>query len=329
MKTNRIRQTGSVSHRGEAEDISGGYYIGMDGGGTSTTILVWDGEQELFRTTAGGLNYNSFGPELVQRTLRQVASDLTRAGFAPKDCLAIGIGCAGVSNPAVPAYMREKLAEAGYGCPVLVVGDEEAAMAGGLRKQDGMLLISGTGSVCLGQAGQGTKKYRTGGYGHLIDDEGSAYAMGRDILSAVIRAEDGRDVPTVLRQAVFERLGISSIPEMIGYVYDRNHTKKEIAALASLLSLPQVKEDAAAKRIMDKAAGQLKELVATVARRIREDNGAGELTLVLHGSVLKKNERIREQLKAGLAQDCPAVRLEEAANDAARGAAELAGDLCR
>lgn len=302
----------------------GKYYIGMDGGGTSTKVLLWDGEKELLRMSAGGLNYNSHGPELVTETLKQTRAVLEENGFMPGDCIAVGVGCAGISNPVVRTFLEDTFLRIGYECPVFLFGDQEAAMFGAFGDEDGILLISGTGSICLGQAAQGKRKYRAGGYGHLIDDEGSAYALGRDILSAVVKAEDGRLEPTALRGAVFERLDISSIPELVGYVYDRDHTKKEIAALASLLSLPEIKEDAAARRIMDKAAGELEELVKAVAGQMLENGEPEELLLVLHGSVLEKNEGIRERLRAKLHASCPGIRLGKAANDAARGAAGIA-----
>lgn len=306
----------------------GRYYIGMDGGGTSTKVLVWDGEKELLRISAGGLNYNSHGPDLVAETLKQTRDMLEANGFIPEDCMAVGVGCAGISNPVVRTFLEDTFLRIGYRCPISVFGDEEAAMFGAFGGGDGILLISGTGSVCLGQAAQGKNRYRAGGYGHLIDDEGSAYSLGRDILSAVVKAEDGRQKPTALKAAVFERINISSISELVSYVYDRNHTKKEIAEFASLLSRPGIKEDAAARQIMDKAAGELEELVKAVAGRMMENGEPEELLLVPHGSVLEKNEEIRERLGARLRVSCPVIRLGKGACDAARGAAEIAA-ACR
>ncbi len=302
------------------------YYIGMDGGGTSTKVLVWDGTRERCRLSAGSLNYNSAGPARIAQALAELRDALAESGFAADDCAAVGIGCAGVSNPAVRPFLEKVFLELGYGCPVCVFGDEEAAMYGAFEEADGILLIAGTGSICLGQTGQGARKYRAVGYGHLIDDEGSAYALGRDILSAVVRAEDGRAQPTVLRDAVFGRLGISAMPELVGYVYAQDHTKKEIAALASLLSLPEAVQDAAVRRIVDKAAGELACLVQAVFGKMQRGMQAGSevFPLVLHGSVLERNAMIRDRLTAGLRAVCPGVRLAQAAGDAAQGAAKIA-----
>lgn len=300
------------------------YYIGMDGGGTSTTLLVRRGGKEIFRMRAGSLNYNAVEEAALEKTLTQMRNELRENGFDEADCAGIGVGCAGVSNPAVRPFLEGTLLKLGYRCSVSVFGDEEAAMFGALGENDGILLISGTGSVCLGQLRKGTVRYRAGGFGHLIDDEGSAYALGRDILRAVVRAEDGRGNPTVLRKAVFEQLQIADISELVGYVYAAGRTKKEIAALAVLLDMPKVRKDDAAKQIMEKAVEALEELAVTVAGNMKADGSEGDLTMVLHGSVLKKNDWIRDRLTAGLQIRYPEIRLTEGIGDAAEGAARIA-----
>lgn len=138
------------------------YYIGMDGGGMSTKVLVWDGTREHCRLSAGSLNYNSAGPARIAQALAELRDALAESGFAADDCAAVGIGCAGVSNPAVRPFLEKVFLELGYGCPVCVFGDEEAAMYGAFEEADGILLIAGTGSICLGQTGQGARKYRAG-----------------------------------------------------------------------------------------------------------------------------------------------------------------------
>lgn len=314
-----------------------GYYIGMDGGGTGTTILVSSDGRDLCRMEVEGLNYNSFGQAGVTKTLEHAAASLKERGFEPDCCLGVGIGCAGVSNPAAAALINEKMLEFGYTCPVFVFGDQRAAMYGALEREDGILLIAGTGSICLGQAAGGKEEYRAGGFGHLIDDEGSAYALGRDILSAVVRAEDGREEKTALKDAVYEKLGISSIPEIIEYVYAKERMKGEIASLAMLLGDPEIRKDAAAVRIMEKAAEELSRLVLTVLAKMRDQRREKTFPLVLHGSVLKRNERIREELikaleeswkkkgyRAGSRVPALPIRIADAKKDAVHGAVGLA-----
>ncbi len=314
-----------------------GYYIGMDGGGTGTDVLVTDGKKDLLRVKAGGLNYNSFGPAGVAETFVKIKDMLKEKGFMPEDCLALGIGCAGISNPDAQKFIKNTLSGLGFNCPAALVGDQKAAMYGAFEKEDGILLISGTGSICLGQMKQGSIEYRAGGFGHLIDDEGSAYALGRDILSAVVRAGDGREKPTALTEEVFKKLDITSVPELIGYVYAKERTKKETASLAALLSRPGMEKDQTAIQIIDKAVLGLAELVYNVYGKMKANKKSGSISLVLHGSVLLKNDIIKNKLLERLmtdmtensdlgkdSQEKPELKLASAKNDAAHGAAGLA-----
>ncbi len=312
-----------------------GYYIGMDGGGTGTDVLVTDKGKDLLRIKAGGLNYNSFGPAKVEETLINIKDTLEEKGFAPGDCLALGIGCAGISNPDAQRFIKNTLSGMGYNCPAILFGDQKAAMYGAFEREDGILLISGTGSICLGQMKQGSVEYRAGGFGHLIDDEGSAYALGRDILSAVVRAGDGREKPTALTEEVFKILDISSVSELIGYVYAKERTKKETASLAALLSMPGMEHDQIAIQIIDRAVQGLTELVYNVYGKMKANKKSGSIPLVLHGSVLLKNELIKKKLLEKLMADIEKtndfdsqekleLKLVSAKNDAVHGAAELA-----
>ena len=156
------------------EKRSGKYYIGMDAGGTGTSVLISDGENDLFQMKTEGLNCNSFPRERIARSLQDVAEGLKENGYALADCGAIAIGAAGNNNPAADALLRNLLEGCGFRCPVTVCSDADAALYGALGEEDGLLLISGTGSICLGQTQGGRERYRAGGFGHLIDDEDSA-----------------------------------------------------------------------------------------------------------------------------------------------------------
>lgn len=300
------------------------YYIGMDAGGTGTSVLVSDGEKDLFQTKTEGLNCNSFPKESIVRSLQSAAADLAANGFSASDCLCIGIGAAGNNNPAAAGLLRDSLADCGFHCPIAICSDADAALYGALEEEDGLLLISGTGSICLGQTDAGQTRYRSGGFGHLIDDEGSAYAIGRDIAAAVVRAEDGRGPETVLRDILFRHLEISSTPELVGYIYTMDHTKKDIAKLARLISLPETAADEAVSRIIAKAAAALLEMVTAVCRQMEGHCSSSGIPLVLHGSVLRNNQRIAGELTKALAVRLPQIQIREAKADAAHGAIGLA-----
>lgn len=294
------------------------YLLGMDGGGTATKVSIADGSgQVIARRTSGPLNINGQTPEQFQATLAEILQWLNDSGFQTEDCGGIGIGAAGISNPRARQLLTQAFAARGYHAPVFTYSDGETALAAAFPECRGMILIAGTGSICLGRKETG-EMVRAGGYGHLVDDGGSAYGIAIGILSAVVRAEDGRAAPTVLRRLVFEKLGIGSLEELIGYLYAPSRSKKEIASLAVLLEQAAAVEDSAALEIERKSAGELGTLVRTVMDRLRSENN-----IALAGSVLLKNQSIRRMVCSNILEHRRDANIVQSGQEASDGAIRL------
>lgn len=300
-----------------------GYVLGLDGGGTKTLAQAADAAgRPLFRLAGGALNLNSETQEKVRAAVRGLLEQ-ARAQAGPQRRLdAVCIAAAGVSNPAAADVLRAGAADAGFDGPVRVVGDHIAALAGALGRPEGIVLIAGTGSICAGRTADG-REARAGGRGHLIDDEGSGYAMGRDVLRAVVQAEDGRGPQTCLTQAVYQALGAEDMGDVVAYVYAPQRTKREIAALAKLLPQAAAQGDEAAHAIYAHAARELAKLAAAVAARLDMPEGP----LALAGGALVNDGELRARLEEELRRRCPGLRAVQAAHDAAQGAAVLAAQL--
>jgi N-acetylglucosamine kinase-like BadF-type ATPase len=122
-----------------------------------------------------------------------------------KPC-ALHVGLRGVWTSAERTLWRKKLARlAGR---VTVESDVEFAHRLAFGSEEGLLLISGTGSICLGRTNRG-KVARSGGLGPMVGDEGSAFWMGREYVlrSGLFTAQQirrwGKDLELVRRLASF------------------------------------------------------------------------------------------------------------------------------
>lgn len=178
------------------------YAIGLDGGGTKTEVAMLSAQGEtIYMGRLGPLN-----PVSYPDSPAKIAEELAR--FIDADCAAICVACAGAADKAKAEGVKRAM-DGIFAGPVFVRTDGENSLYTALGERDGVALISGTGSICYAQKGGATA--RSGGRGHVLDDAGSAYAIGRDILSAVIRASDGRGEPTALSEAVFELCGTDDI----------------------------------------------------------------------------------------------------------------------
>ncbi len=298
------------------------YVIGMDGGGTRTSVWIADTHHRILeRFIKGSVNYNGGSKSLADENLKDILQTVEEKGYPKENCRAVGMGVAGIGNPHVKDYILGKIKELGFSCPVCLAGDEEAAFCGAFDTSLGMILISGTGSICFGKDGQGNT-YRAGGFGHLIDDAGSGYAIGRDILKAVVRAYDGRREATLFTELVFSFLKIDNINELIAYVYKHNRTKKDIARLAPLIEEACEKKDKYAQEILKKNVCDLTDLVTPVAGHMR-----GDLPLAVSGSVLLNNRYIYEGFIKRMKGLHPNVSVFRAKNTAADGAVTMALEL--
>lgn len=292
---------------------------GWDGGGTKTRVLCLSADDRILaEADFGPLNLNGSDVELVRKTVRDAARFMADTMDGLGACTGLAIGTAGISNVQAERFLVGEVREAGYSGPLYTVGDQEAALAGAIEGP-GAVLIAGTGSICCGR-GKRAERLRVGGYGHLIDDGGSGYAIGRDILTAVVRAEDGRDAPTTLTPLVWDALGVSGIGEMITRLYAPQTGKKEIAALAPLLLAALKERDPAAERIATAASQALAELAGTMWRRL----GLVEGELAMTGGILVHYAAIREQTERMLKASWPSMRIIAPRFGAAYGAALLA-----
>lgn len=186
------------------------YYVGIDGGGTKTSVeLRTRGSAAHSRAVFGPLNCNS-DRTAAAKTLTDTLAWLAAQPEGLAGCDGLCIGSAGISNPDAYNFIQDIIRAGGYTGPLQIVGDQVTALAGALGQPVGTVLIAGTGSICYARTADG-REARSGGWGHLIDDEGSAYALGRDILRAVVRAADGRAPATALTELIAQRLGAPGV----------------------------------------------------------------------------------------------------------------------
>lgn len=300
-------------------EAQGPYLMAMDGGGTATIVYIASPQGEILRRLTGGpMNPNGAASGSVRHTLEDIFTQAAELGYDPENCLGAGLGVAGIGNPEVRGFLEEIFRGAGFACTLGFWGDQETALAANIVPgQPGAILIAGTGSICVGREESG-ELVRTGGFGNIMDDGGSGYAIARDGLAAIVRAEDGRGPKTTLRDMVLEELGLSDMGGLLKYLYAPERTKGEIAALAKLVSQAADGGDEASLRILEQAAQDLAGLAKPVLAKLPQ--GA---KLLYSGSVLKKNEKIRTRTLALLRESFPAVDWEEAKAEAALGALRL------
>jgi len=179
--------------------MQGEFLLGVDGGGSKAAALLADGQGRMVgRGLAGPSNYHGIGTAAASTALRAALSAaLAQAEVELASVRALCLGLAGVARPADKVWLEAWLAERAPGIPAMIVNDTDLMLAGGTPDEWGVALICGTGSNVYGRDRQG-RVARAGGWGYLLGDEGSGYAIGLAALQAILRAADGRAPQTQL-----------------------------------------------------------------------------------------------------------------------------------
>ncbi len=291
------------------------FLAGIDGGGTHTRLELRSCDNVFIkRLEFGPFNLNSIGEAAFRGLLRQVFEACGDMGQCEKICF----GGAGVSNPRVGEILGLELEAAGFRGKWKLCGDQEIALRGAMDGP-GAAVIAGTGSICFGKNGEG-ETARSGGYGHLIDDGGSGYALGRDILSAAVRACDGRGEGQAILQAVYEKLGAGTPADIVSFVYSPNTDKSAIAQFAwSALELAQA-GDKTALDILQREAEELALLVAAVQKKLHLEG----CQIALLGGLIANETPYRTIVAQRLAELGTPIA---PAHDALWGAAQMAFEL--
>jgi N-acetylglucosamine kinase-like BadF-type ATPase len=296
------------------------YVAGLDGGGTKTAVTVADEKGLVVHTfTSGAINYNGQDEASIRRSLQEIFETIDKVCGGLEHCAQVCIGAAGISNPMVITWLESNVRECGYLGELCITGDQETALYGAQDTLHGIILIAGTGSICYGKNESGLA-HRTGGFGHLVDDEGSGYSIGRDLLAATLREHDGRITETSIARMVYERLQLETVQQIMGFVYDKRTHKKDIAALAPILSDACALGDKAALAIANKSACSLLELVVPVVEKLSMQKGI----LAMAGSVLLKNTFVQTAFVEMLKQNYPDMQCITAKKDASSGAVLMA-----
>jgi glucosamine kinase len=253
--------------------------IGVDAGGTKTSVAVADGDAVIARATGGpGAVRAGRALQAASRIATAVREALTSARLLSSDVMVIG--AAGVGRDPERTELREALRAERLAARVFVTGDMDIALEAAYGGNRGIVLVSGTGSIAFTRGSDGAL-HRTGGYGWQGSDEGSGYAIGRAGLAAVGRARDGRTGPTRLTEAILAGPPARSFDDLVRW--STAAEPGEIASIAPLVLNTAGAGDAAAAAIVNNAADDLTALVMPLLALFEGD---GPIPVALAGGLI-------------------------------------------
>lgn len=242
------------------------YFLGVDGGQSSTTAVIGDGDGRIVGWASAGPCNHVAAAEAKAKFLRVMRECISQAASrAQMTGTGFKAACFGMSGgPADKAALLHELIESEHW---IVTHDAMTALAGATSGEPGIVAIGGTGSIAFGQNARG-ETARAGGWGYLFGDEGGAFDVVRQALRAVLREHEGWGARTALTPALVESASASDANELLHMFYTPDWPRHRIAGLAEIVDRIAQEGDPTAIGILHNAARELALLVGSVRRQL-------------------------------------------------------------
>jgi glucosamine kinase len=299
--------------------------LAVDAGQTTIrAVLACDGRGPRSAVKPGVVRVGTgVGPEAVSERLLAAVAEL---GPLPEPAPSAAIGLSGFE--AVGEDEMRWLADtfrSSVGVDALAIAsDGLTALLGAIGRSDGAVVAAGTGTACLARRGERFAK--VDGWGSLLSDAGSGFAIGRAGLDAALREYDGRGGSERLMEAARRRFGtVERMPERI---YGAPVPTRAVASFAADVARAADEGDEYARAILSDAARELAISACAAAGRLFEP--AEEVLISYAGSVFQCGELISEPFRREVASRWPGATVVDPAGDPLAGAlllVELASEL--
>lgn len=286
--------------------------VGVDAGGSSTVVGISHDAVFVRKNVGPGANPSSIGVAVASAT---IATTILAAldGKLPD---AIVVGAAGAGRGDIARDMTSALQSRFSGANVEVSDDAHIALRAAVPEGPGAVLIAGTGSIAYAQW-EGTP-YRSGGYGYLLGDDGSGFAIGAAAAKALLRHYDGRAPRDEFITAIEEALDARAAFDVLERIYGNPNAVSRIAALAPLAIERASRGSRSAGKIVQNAALELAELVKSLVKRAGMSTSSSPI--VLAGGLLGSNSMLTFLLETRLQNDLPSMSIVKNAREPYAGA---------
>ncbi len=305
------------------------YILGVDGGGSKTTVQIADTSGKVIsQAVSGSSSYKSVGINRAIGNLNTAVFDavkklkVTRDIYFISSCFGFAGNDAGedsetyrkiVFNDKLNSYLNPK--------GTIICNDTRIGLESGSESKNKIIIIAGAGSNCFGINEDG-KQAGASGWDFILADEGSGYSVGLKALKAIVKAYDGRGEKTLLSKTILEELNLNEIPDLIKWAYGGLFPKDKISALAETVSNTAKMGDKVSIDILAEEAEEAVISVTTVANKLGFKDKAFDLVLV--GGLFKCEEYFKNILINRLRENFPKIKSMPLVGNPAGGAVKMA-----
>jgi len=257
------------------------------------------------------------GPDDVAAALLAAVAGL---GALPEPTPSAGIGLSGFEAASegdlrrVHELLRDELGLR----RLAIASDGLTSLLGALGDRAGAVVAAGTGAVCVARNGERITK--VDGWGSLLGDAGSGFAIGRAGLDAALRHLDGRGGSKALLRAAEGRFGPAT--ELPSRVHTALVPTRLVASFAADVAREAAAGDERAAAILRDAG---RELATSACAALARLFTPGEEAVVSYaGNVFLAGAALLDAFRHEVAARRPGTQIVAPAGDSLAGAALLA-----
>lgn len=297
-------------------------FLAVSGGIVTTEALLLDSSGHVYSRVQGGSSSpRRLGLEKAAEVVGALAEQAVSEARLDRDA-SISRLVAFLADVDLPIERREAtsaLAHQFPGSEVTVENDIHAILWAGLRRPAGAAVYCAEGINAIARSATG----RTAGYvalGAISGDWGGGLSLGREVLFAASRAEDGRGPATSLRFQLLAAFRRRMVQDVVVDLQLGENLEKRLMELVPLLFRADTEGDVVARQIVDRLANEVVGTVAAAMQRaVLPPSGSD---VILAGEILTTgHERLDMLLDTQFADVLPGAAIHRLSLPPVAGAA--------
>jgi N-acetylglucosamine kinase-like BadF-type ATPase len=235
--------------------------------------------QTLGSGHSGPSNPRAVGFQLAQNNIRAAIMEAFKTAGKPRQPVEMACLClAGAGRQEERQVIQEWVLSQQIARRAQLVSEAEAVLAmldppatdSAIASGDtaDIALICGTGSLAWGHIPGTNRQARSGGWGYMLGDEGSAFWLGQQLATRVCRASDGRSRhDAAIEEKLLKYLELTSTSDLIAWCYGGSDSRHNLANLAPLVF--EDPESDWSKAILLEGAQELANMISAVIESLK------------------------------------------------------------
>ena len=296
--------------------------LGIEGGGTHT-VAVWadPSGREIQRKEFGCGNVRL----LNDKELISLLTQIRESGHnIPIPVHSICAGMAGAVNDADKERVKKAIISVFGTVYTAVCSDLQTPLYAAEIPEGSfpVLVLSGTGSCCYTESPDGLHTYKSGGWGHLLGDRGSAYQIGIRSLRTCLTLLDTTGELPVLGQRLLAFQLLNSPEDWINW--SLKAAKSDIARLSQITGECAANGCPVSLKILKGCAAELAADALACCGNYRKENKEASPVFLLSGGLLKKSEIYQRLVSEEITREIPQAKITPLETESVHGAVKKA-----